>query len=446
MAHSYHYESMRTARLLLGCAVLLLVGDVVALPLLVTSGGFGIAAAVVLVVLTLIVGFYAVEHGDDAGVIFEQAMRRRFRAVCREKNLTTKDDAGRLVYPGMSQLMGNGDAWRVTIRPLFGQSVADWERSGPAFALAFSVAGVRFRDNGDGTLSMRAGYTKLEAREMVVSGLDDAPEELPTGSTWRERLASVVVGTTENGRAYALPLLDTHVLVVGITGAGKGSVLWSLILGLVPAIRAGVVRLWAIDPKRLELAMGRQVFGDRYAAEEVAMVELLELAVADMHTRADELAGKARKFTPSPEHPVNVIFLDELGYLASLITDRNLSKRADKAITTLLILGRALGFVCIGAVQDPRKDNVDFRDNFPTKVAMKLPKPMVDLVLGNGMHEAGALCDLIPLGRDGAGVAFVTVEGSAIPVCVRFDWCSDELIQRTAAVLAPVVQSPRLSS
>ena len=35
---------------------------------------------------------------------------------------------------------------------------------------------------------------------------------------------------------------------VGATGAGKGSVLWSLIHGLSPAIREGWVQVWALDP------------------------------------------------------------------------------------------------------------------------------------------------------------------------------------------------------
>ena len=43
------------------------------------------------------------------------------------------------------------------------------------------------------------------------------------------------------------------------------------------------MRVWACDPKRMELSFGRDLFA-RYADQAAAMVELLEAAVAEMHT------------------------------------------------------------------------------------------------------------------------------------------------------------------
>ena len=48
------------------------------------------------------------------------------------------------------------------------------------------------------------------------------------------------------------------------------------------------MRVWACDPKRMELSFGRDLFA-RYADQAAAMVELLEAAVAEMHQRAGEL-------------------------------------------------------------------------------------------------------------------------------------------------------------
>jgi S-DNA-T family DNA segregation ATPase FtsK/SpoIIIE len=427
------------------CAVLLLVLSVVLVPLLISAGGYSVAAAVGLGLLTLGVCVGAVGQAGDAGWLFQYDLTRRFRAVCQERGLTTKNEAGELVYARMSRLMGNGQAWTATIRPLLGQSVADWERAGAAFALAYAVAGVRFSDNGDGTITMRAGYRSLESREFVINQAD--PDDSDDSVSWRERLATVVIGTTEGGQGFAVPLLDSHILIAGMTGSGKGSVIWSLILGLVPAFRGGVVRFWALDPKRMEMAIGRGFFGDRYATTDDAMVTLLERAAAEMLERADSLGGKVRKFEPSGIHPVNVIIVDELGYLSALLPDRKLRDRAEKALAALLVLGRAAGFVVVGALQDPRKETLSYRDLFPTRIAMKLDKPMVDLVLGTGMYEAGALCDQIPPPKaGGAGVAFVKSEGSGIPVCVRMTWCPDDLIATTAAQLAPLATTPRLAA
>lgn len=437
----YHYESMRTARALAVLALLFAVLSAVLVPFLVSAGGYSLLAMVGLVSLTLGVAFAAFDRAPDAGWLFEYDTRRKFRAVCDQKNLSTKDDAGRPVYPRFSRLIGGQDAWHVRIHPLLGQSVPDWERAAPAFVLAFAAVGVRFSDNGDGTLMMKAGYQRLEAREFVPN----QAEVFDGAGGWRERLALVVVGTTESGHPYALPLLDSHILVAGITGSGKGSVIWSLILGLQPACRAGVVRFWGFDPKKMELSIGRNFFGSRYAADPEAMVELLEQAVAVMMTRANELSGKVRRFDPSELHPVHVLVIDELGYLSSLLPDRKLRERADKALSAILVLGRAVGFVVVGALQDPRKATLEYRDLFPTRVAMRLPKPMVDLVLGHGAHEAGALCDLIPAGSAGAGVAFVLGEGATVPRCVRMTWCSDDLISRVAGALtAPA--APRIAS
>lgn len=54
---------------------------------------------------------------------------------------------------------------------------------------------------------------------------------------------------------------------------------------------------------------------------------------------------------------------------------------------------------------------------------------MVDLVLGKGMQEAGAVCEQIPRGNAGAGVAYIISETRLKPICVRAAWCSDEDIQ-----------------
>lgn len=439
----YHFESMRLARIVTVLAVVVGGLAVWLVPQLAAAGGlYGIGSALGLSALALGLAFAAYDRAPDAGWLWEYETRRKFRAVCDQKNLSKVNPAGHRYYPRMTRLMGGGDAWNVQVWPLLGQSLADWERAGDALQMAYGVVGIRFSDNGDRSITMRAGYQRLEAREFVPS----TSAETNTGYSWRERLAAVVVGMTETGHPYALPLLDSHVLVAGITGAGKGSVIWSLILGLAPAYRAGVVRFWGFDPKRMELSIGRGFFGNRYAADPEAMVSLLERAAVDMMARADELSGKTRRFEPSELHPLNVIVIDELGYLSALLPDRKLRERADKALSAILVLGRAVGYVVVGALQDPRKETLSYRDLFPTRVAMRLPKPMVDLVLGAGAREAGALCDMIPADKSGQGVAFVLGESSPMPRCVRMTWCPDELIASVAGELPPPPVVPLIAS
>jgi S-DNA-T family DNA segregation ATPase FtsK/SpoIIIE len=370
------------------------------------------------------------------GLIFEMGVRQTFRAVCRQKGLAAKVNTGngrhRWHYPSAGRLEGNSHSFRLVVRPLHGQSLADWEKATAAFTMAYGATVTRIKSDGGGRLTLLVGYHKLESHEFEHRTLP----ALGVGSDWRGHLRQVEVGKIEGARPFCLPLIDSHILIAGTTGAGKGSVVWSIVLRLMPAAQAGVVRFWGFDPKRMELAIGRPCFGDRYAADIDDMIAQLEWAHDEMLARADALAGKVRKFDPSPVDPLEVLVIDELGYLVALVPDRKKREHVEKLLSALLVLGRAVGFTVIGAIQDPRKETLSFRDLFPTRVAMRLPKGMVDLVLGTGMYEAGAQCDLIPVTpEDGAGVAFVVDETATLPLLVRMSWCSDDAIREAAARL-----------
>src|SRR5258708_31465089 len=212
---------------------------------------------------------------------------------------------------------------------------------------------------------------------------------------------------------------------------GKNSWTWSLVLRLTPAWRVGLVKFWGCDPKRIELAIGRG-WWDYYADTDADMVSLLEQCVDEMHERTSQMQGVRRCFVPSLETPLNVIIVDEMAYLSLYMPDKRLRERADKAIRTILTQGRAIGYSLVGAVQDPRVETCGHRNMFPLRIAGGLNEAkQVDMVLGEGMHDAGALCEPIPLGRDGAGVAYVLAAERLIrPPLVRAPCCSDEHVQR----------------
>src|SRR5437764_4950986 len=137
------------------------------------------------------------------------------------------------------------------------------------------------------------------------------------------------------------------------------------------------------------------------------MVELLEKAVADLNERNKLIQGNARKIEPSQDMPLVVIVIDELAYLSALVPDKKLRDRAQAAIGTILLLGRATGYCLTACTQDVRKEVIGFRDYFPTKVALGMPSPMVDLCLGSGAWEGGAKAEQMPLREAGAGCAYV---------------------------------------
>jgi S-DNA-T family DNA segregation ATPase FtsK/SpoIIIE len=205
---------------------------------------------------------------------------------------------------------------------------------------------------------------------------------------------------------------------------------------MLPAMLGGWVQVWALDPKRMELSFGRGLFA-RYADQAAGMVELLEAAVGVMHDRAAQFGGQTRTFTPSAGFPFLVILIDELAFLTAYQPDRDLRKRTEAAIATLTSQGRSVGVCVVGALQDPRKDVISLRNLFATRIALRLDESdQVDMVLGDGARDRGALADQIsPLPETGAGVGYVRLEGSPDPVRVRAAYVTDEDIRAMVAAV-----------
>ncbi|TQN32631.1 S-DNA-T family DNA segregation ATPase FtsK/SpoIIIE [Haloactinospora alba] len=243
-------------------------------------------------------------------------------------------------------------------------------------------------------------------------------------------MAALEVGLCEDGTPWDLRLHGTHVLTVGVTGSGKGSVLWSAIRAMTPAMVAGTAQVWAIDPKRMELSYGRSLFA-RYADTAEAAVDVLEAAVSEMHARADRYAGIRRTHTPTVEDPFMLVVLDEVAFLTAYHPEKDIRRRAENAIATLTSQGRAVGVCVLAALQDPRKEVMNLRNLFPDKVALRLDEAsQVDMVLGDDARERGANAHLID--PNVPGVAFVRMEGSPLPVRVRAAFVSDDDIEAMA--------------
>ena len=260
-------------------------------------------------------------------------------------------------------------------------------------------------------------------------------------------LAAVPVGRHEDGDHWTLRLLGTHVLVAGATGAGKGSILWSLFNGTAPAITAGTLEVWALDPKGgMELRPGAPLFTrfEDGSAEQMCLV--LEQLVGVKDVRARELAHLGvRTHAATPDSPHILLVVDELATLTAF-AERSIVRRIEQALGLLLTQGRACGITVLAAVQDPAKDVVVWRDLFPTRIALRLDNPIqVDMVLGEGARDMGATADHIS--ELTPGVAYVRVEGTRAIRRVRASYLTDtdiaDLVARTPRPipvrLAPVV-------
>jgi S-DNA-T family DNA segregation ATPase FtsK/SpoIIIE len=234
-------------------------------------------------------------------------------------------------------------------------------------------------------------------------------------------------------------VLGHHILAAGATGAGKGSVLWSLITALAPDVKRGRVRLWVIDPKGgMELGAGAPLFTRFCYHTGQSTVELLRELVELMQTRATRLRGHTRLHTPTPAEPLIVVIIDEIAALTAYVTDRKLRAETEQLLGLLLSQGRAVGISVVAAVQDPAKDTLPVRQLFTVRIGLRMTEAtQTAMVLGQGARDAGAECDLIADATPGIG--YVMIDGTAEPIRVRAFHVTD----RDITLLARTFRAPR---
>lgn len=330
---------------------------------------------------------------------------------------------GRDYLPRLIHVECDGWADRVTVRMLSGQAVKDWADRTDHLA------------HGFGSPSCRVAVVRAGRLVLTFPRRDPLAEPLPAVPI--PEVASVgpiEIGRCEDGSPLRLKVHGTHILIAGATGAGKGSYLWSTIRGLLPAMRAGLVQVWALDPKRMELSFGRALFA-RYAADPKECADLLDEAVCVMQERADRFAYLQRSHTPTVDDPFVLVLVDEVAFLTAYQSDKQLRQRITAALATLTTQGRAVGVGVMAALQDPRKEVMNIRNLFPDKIALRLDESeQVDMVLGDGARDRGALADHIsPIPELGAGVGYVRLETSPDPVRVRAAYVSDSDIRQMVA-------------
>ena len=329
---------------------------------------------------------------------------------------------GRLLLPELGKVTSTPYTDRVQVRLVSGQSAADFANRSGNLAHGFGAMLCRVRTGRPGALVLE--LVRRDALAAIIPAMP-VPQHV--------NLRALHVGRREDGSPWLARLHGTHLLIAGATGAGKGSLLWSLIRAMLPAMRDGLVRVFAADPKLMELAFGRALFEryGTYACGPLAIVTMLEDAVTGMQARAALLAGKQRDHAPTTEHPFVVVLVDEVAFLTAYLPDKAIRERVKAALATLTTQGRAVGFCVVAALQDPRKEVMSIRNLFPDKIAMRLDEPeQVDMVLGDGARDRGASADLISSDpATGAGVAFVRLETDPDPVRVRAAWVSDDDIR-----------------
>jgi S-DNA-T family DNA segregation ATPase FtsK/SpoIIIE len=351
--------------------------------------------------------------------------RQQWASICALHGLTTQlNDA--VLVPALRRLV-IGDAVDVlTVRMLAGQSTTDWQRQTEALAHAFGAQLVRVRTPQPGWVEIEVQHSDPLSRVLPLTEPDGSPD-----------LAAIRIGVRENGSPWFVRMIGRHLLVAGATGSGKGGVVWSILAGIGPAVRDGLVQIWVVDPKGgMEFGAGQPLFS-RFAydtGEET--LSLLRDAAAVLSARAERLRGVARQHEPTTSEPLIVVVIDEIASLTAYITDRKVKLEVEQLLGLLLSQGRAVGVLVIACVQDPSKDVLALRQLFPTRIALRLTEAtQAAMVLGQAARDRGALCELIPDSLPGVG--YVAEDGSAEVTRVRAFHVTDSDIARIASDYRP---------
>ncbi|MDQ3763537.1 MAG: FtsK/SpoIIIE domain-containing protein [Actinomycetota bacterium] len=369
-----------------------------------------------LAALGVLGGLWAWQYPDSFTRIVVRQIRSEWRRalvyawpwkrVMLFSELTKRTGHGlhRVHYPTIRRVRADGWRDRVSVKLLHGQCAGTYATHADELANSFGARSCRVRVDRPRRIWLDLIHADPLAQPVAVPSLADPGAGVD--------LARLIIGRTETGRPWVLRLLDRHILVAGVSDAGKSSVMWAVLRALAPWIRAGLVQVLGIDPKGgMELGRAPGLFHKLVCTNGAEAVKLLEHVATLTRQRAEALRKqRIRKWTPESGQPLVLLIVDELADVIAYQPDNSLRKRANAALQTILSQGRAPGVCVIGQIQDPRKQIIDFRHLFPIKIAMRLDEPeQVDMVLGEGVRQRGATAHEIS--EDTPGVAWIKLDG-----------------------------------
>ena len=323
------------------------------------------------------------------------------------------------VAPYLSRVETRGDLLVLRVRARIGQTLEEIEAAVPALQVAAAATSGRcvFVSECQVEVQLMMRNTLATGREATILTRDDLG---PIGI--------VPAGRTQAGTTWRLQVIGRHTLIVGASGSGKGSPMWSVVGNLAPAVPTGEVQLWGIDLKHgLELSMGKHLFCCMATTPAQALEVLRQLMVV-IDARGELMAGVSRLHEPRPCDPLHVLVIDELAVLTSY-GPPEVVKEASRLLSEILTQGRALGVVVVAAVQDPRKEILSMRNLFTQALALRLNSSTeTRMVLGDDTSRIAPAHRIL---RSQQGTGWIQDETGAFDK-VRADYWPDKTIRDLA--------------
>lgn len=309
---------------------------------------------------------------DDVDRVLRNLRELRWISACsaaglerrvRHHALVGDDIVEDLYVPEVTAVHRVPRGLEVTIRSLPSMSPAETAKAAERLgsALGASVTAEPSPDDAAGViLTVVVGPDPLaEVREYPVADAASAP------------VGSALVGITVTGEQWMIPIIGGHTLVVGMTGAGKGSVLGGIAVGMTPQIQARRIKMYGIDLKGgVEQESYKQIFEKR-ARTYAEAVDLLTEINALLDDRLELMRRDGVKDAKlCPAYPGIVVMIDEAAMLTYAADSTKEEKSVDRNLRAILTRGRAASISVVAALQDPRKDALRARDLFTSRIIM----------------------------------------------------------------------------
>jgi S-DNA-T family DNA segregation ATPase FtsK/SpoIIIE len=366
---------------------------------------------------------------------FDYAGRRWSDALVNCELSREHRRTGELMVPRVSRVRAatpSIDTMRV--RMVHGQDLKLWTDQTEALAHALGAERVAVTKHRPGRLQVVIERMMPFTQALPAPLIPDEVQEID--------LRRLDVGDDEYGQPMTVSIAaGSHLLGAAASGAGKSTLMWGLHRAIGPMIRDGQVRVRMIDLKGgTETELGRDLFYRRATDMDQAL-ELLREAVADMgdtQRRMNTHQPKPlRKVAVCTEWPLDWIVIDELAMLTAY-GDRTQVREAVRLLAILMTQGRSSLFSVAGFVQEPSKDIVEVRELFTSRICLGVTAAShVDMVLGEGARDRGAVADEIPLDERHAGIGFRMDKGTRLPRRLRVGYTTDAHVIELNDTCAP---------
>jgi DNA segregation ATPase FtsK/SpoIIIE, S-DNA-T family len=254
----------------------------------------------------------------------------------------------------------------------------------------------------------------------------------------------IYLGIDEFGQPVYAPIIYRNMLIGGEPGAGKSSLLNTIVAHAALSIDC---RLCLLDGKQVELGLWEDIADVFVGPDVFYAIRTLKRLQRVMDNRYAYLKyWRRRKIDRDDALSVILCAVDEIAYYSATAEDKKTQELFAALLRDITARGRAVGIPVVAATQRPSSDIIptSLRDLFAWRFAGRCTTDVSsDIVLGHGWAARGFSSNTIATSNQGAG--YLIAEGGT-PALIKAAYLTDTDIIRLADYAAWIRRPDRLTA